>query len=339
MGGIAVAQRMLLLLAVVSSLAPQAQRVCSKSPPAGAKPFVMWMSQRTGSSWATSLIDSHPDINMRGESFNSCPDAACFKPMCDFLTSPINLNTKAVRGFKQKFLFCGDDVHQKMCSEPDGQHDALDRCLMPSLNPCVETPNRRCGDLAHITTATSYEIFNNVGAKTICMLRRNAFDTALSVVTHGILVRQCGASNLDRDSIVKCWAKITAQGVHVDATTFAASMRHEARFTRFQQQQVCEAQAKKSPVFFLHYEDLVDDMEKTMHDVQIFLGVTPRRLTSTMLKANKDASSWITNWDELVAAAGNAMTISMSSALTLTKLFHFVRKAFHACQDPVQPRG
>ena len=59
---------------------------------------------------------------------------------------------------------------------------------------------------------------------------------------------------------------------------------------------------------------MVDDFDRTMHDLQVFLGVAPMRLTSTMQKVNADASSWIVNYHELVAAAGEAVVVLQSAA-------------------------
>ena len=309
-----------LLIQSTGKLLPQIEAVCPRTAPAGTLPFVMWMSQRTGSSWATQLINSHPDIEMRGEDFNDCTDVACFKRMCDFLTS--THRRTVVRGFKQKFLYCGaplkaaqhdletHDVwhsawlQQKLCEAPDGEHDALERCLVP-LEGISD-------DVAKSTSAIAHEVYMNLGTKIICSLRRNAFDLALSVASHRLLIQSCGASNLANSDVAACWSRVTQAGVHVDSRPFVDEVRRQVRFTRFQRQ-ICEAQAKKTPVFFLWYEDMVDDFEKTMRDVQIFLGVSPRQLVSNLRPTNADASSWIINYAELAMAAAQAVTMLQRS--------------------------
>jgi len=92
----------------------------------------MWMSQRVGSSWVSRLLNSHPEIAMKGEKYNNCQDDDCLEEMCRLFTAPASPETR-VRGFKQKFLYCGGgpQLERKMCLPPDAGLNALERCLLP----------------------------------------------------------------------------------------------------------------------------------------------------------------------------------------------------------------
>ena len=71
----------------------------------------------------------------------------------------------------------------------------------------------------------------------------------------------------------------------------------------------CEAQARRTPVFFLWYEDLLRDPEPTFDALQRFLGVEPRRLKTRaqrIVSDGDDSSKWISNLKEVKAAAAAA---------------------------------
>ena len=71
---------------------------------------------------------------------------------------------------------------------------------------------------------------------------------------------------------------------------------------------VC-AQARRTPVFFLWYEDLLRDPEPTFDALQRFLGVEPRRLKTRaqrIVSDGEDSSKWISNLKEVKAAAAAA---------------------------------
>ena len=108
--------------------------------------------------------------------------------------------------------------------------------------------------------------------------------------------------------------QVRREGVRVNVTHFTESVvLDQSRFTRFQVE-VCEAQARHSPVYFLWYEDLLNDFSKATHDLQVFLGVTPMELSSSMQKTNEDVHRWILNFDELIAAAEGSITMLQSSS-------------------------
>jgi hypothetical protein len=107
------------------------QKPCAREAAPDAVPFVMWMSERTGSSWAQYLLNSHPNISMQGEIFNhwlrlrdadGSADHSADASMCGLLTSR---RAPKARGFKQKFLFCGDELERRSCLRPDGRRRAL----------------------------------------------------------------------------------------------------------------------------------------------------------------------------------------------------------------------
>eukprot|EP00965_Chrysotila_dentata_P147093 4856741-Pleurochrysis_carterae.AAC.1 len=159
-----------------------------------------------------------------------------------------------------------------MCKAPDGVN-ALDRCLAPNPTP-EEHMLSSGGDLEMLSTMTrlSYEVYEHVGAKIICSLRYNSFNIALSETTHGILVRECGGSNLKTAEAEECWAQVRRVGVRVDSDKLKSMMITAQLHMQFFRE-VCEAEARLGrPVFFLYYEDLVDSPETTLADLQRFLG-------------------------------------------------------------------
>ena len=66
------------------------------------------------------------------------------------------------------------------------------------------------------------------------------------------------------------------RGVALDVALVVRVMR-EAELAAQYNRAVCEAQARRTPVFFLWYEDLLRDPEPTFDALQRFLGVEPRR--------------------------------------------------------------
>ena len=274
---------------------------CNRTVPPGTVPFVMWMSERTGSSWVTQLLSSHPHVSMEDEIFNYGPYRDGRNQMCDHFTSP---KLPRARGFKQKFLFCNYEVHRRMCLPPDGRHDALERCMLPLAELGIRMGSKNS------TARASYRVYTQLHVKTICMLRRNIFEWSLSKASQIILTRRCGSPNLKTPTVAACWQRVTQAGVSIDPESFRTEMTFRAQFMRFQRQ-VCEAQAKRTPVFFLWYEDLLDDFEKTMYEVQIFLGVPPIKLAASIQKTNAGAASWIRNYSVLAHLAQDAVGLDV----------------------------
>ena len=286
---------------------------CRKTPPANATPFVMWITQRTGSTWALSLLNSHPEISMAGEVLNNCDSEACFEGMCDLLAGETGayvpylrthggFQVARTRGFKQKFLYCNHKWHE--CEDYRGSGlNALELCTKPNLMPNSRN-GRTINRFSQHEAATSAAMVDSVGARVICSLRRSAMDLALSVLSHAILVRSCGGiSNIQTDEDAACWDRIKREGrVQINAEDFAREVRAQESVIRWMRE-VCEARARKGPTFFLWYEDLESDFEKTVHDLQVFLQVTPRSLTTTTRKVNHAAKEWIQNYAQLERAA------------------------------------
>ena len=62
------------------------------------------------------------------------------------------------------------------------------------------------------------------------------------------------------------------------------------------------------------YEDLLNNFQKATRDLQTFLNVTPLELTATAQRVNADARTWVVNFDELVTAAEEHLTMLESSS-------------------------
>lgn len=237
--------------------------------------MILWQAQRVGSTWVEGLLNSHPEIEMQSEIYNYCPDAACLQRMCGLFTKPQHAADR-VRGFKQKFFYCGGGLQKnwKVCLPADAGLNALERCLLPN-DPEVSTRDNIKTIIRRHQHSLSHQMFTHVGAKIVCMLRRNAFDIALSMRTHNILSQRCSISNLVDAEAFACWEEVRALsphlglprhpvldagwafsrqvrrgGVWINATEFGKTVAAQTRFTRFQVE-VCEAQARLSPVYFL----------------------------------------------------------------------------------------
>jgi len=275
--------------------------------------MILWQAQRVGSTWVEGLLNSHPEIEMQSEIYNYCPDAACLQRMCGLFTKPQHAADR-VRGFKQKFFYCGGGLQKnwKVCLPADAGLNALERCLLPN-DPEVSTRDNINTVIRRHQHSLSHQIFTHVGAKIVCMLRRNAFDIALSMRTHNILSQRCSISNLVDAEALACWEEVRREGVWINATEFGKTVAAQTRFTRFQVE-VCEAQARLSPIYFLWYEDLLNNFQKATRDLQTFLNVTPLELTATAQRVNADAHTWVVNFDELVTAAEEHLTMLESSS-------------------------
>ncbi|KAL1525845.1 hypothetical protein AB1Y20_020679 [Prymnesium parvum] len=264
-------------------------------PDNGAEPFVMWMFQR--STWATKLLDSHPQIAMLDEVFNE-PDLDQYATMCRYLSAPPGTRMQeltrkplpSVRGFKQKFMDCQHHLDASAC-DPAVERSALSRCIDP----------RGDSSLAGRKGQLSYALYEQLHAKVICSLRYDSFDVTLSDLTHAVLNEECGVSNLADDASRACWRGVVSAGLTLDPSVFARVLMDNEIRGRFHRE-MCEAQARAGrAVFFLYYEDLVDAPASTAAALQHFLGVQPAPLSSPLSKANEGAEEWVQNYAELRA--------------------------------------
>ena len=172
-------------------------------------PFVMWMSERTGSSWVMDLLNDHPEITMGGESAGcSASDPAtqkeCLDRLCGYFSAPVgaastSCSSKAtmvhargrqcpaavprVRGFKQNLFSCiGSSPQASAASDLSRSR----RNASNALETCLQTQ----------WVAESHELYSSVGARIICSLRRNAFELAMSqYLLHHVVGQRCHASS------------------------------------------------------------------------------------------------------------------------------------------------
>ena len=330
--------------------------------------MILWQAQRVGSTWVEGLLNSHPEIEMQSEIYNYCPDAACLQRMCGLFTKPQHAADR-VRGFKQKFFYCGGGLQKnwKVCLPADAGLNALERCLLPN-DPEVSTRDNIKTIIRRHQHSLSHQIFTHVGAKIVCMLRRNAFDIALSMRTHNILSQRCSISNLVDAEALACWQEVRALSPHLGlprhpvldagcgllpsgATRGGLDQRNRIRQNsrspdpvhkvsggdlRGSSQALASllslvtlspsrprsrpfARLPQSPVRtpshrHRRYEDLLNNFQKATRDLQTFLNVTPLELTATAQRVNADARTWVVNFDELVTAAEEHLTMLESSS-------------------------
>ena len=294
-------------------------------PPADAVPFVMLMPGRAGSSFTVELLSSHPDIAMSGEVFNGggaindhgdmWPTDSETEEMCNFFTAPTGihntdlylgeLSPKAImanggrlpkaRGFKQKFFRCNSGALNSLpgCGLPADGRTALEMCVSDDF---AEGDTELFGKKLF---TKSYGVYNEVGAKIICNLRRNSFEHALSKATQVVLHSTCGTSNIHTPDEVACWEKVKKQGVHIDEDNFVGWWASRAK-TNYAAQHICEAQARITPVFFLWYEELNADPVGVTKAMYKSLGVdSDHEPRYEMQKVNKGAETWLANYDRL----------------------------------------
>ena len=171
-------------------------------------PFVMWMSERTGSSWVMDLLNDHPEITMGGEGAGCSENdperqKGCLERLCGYFSAPVGLNnncsTKAtlphsrgqrcpaevprVRGLKQKLFGCvGSSSQASSVSDPSRSR----RNATNALETCLQTQ----------WVAESHELYSSVGCRVICSLRRDAFELAMSqYLLHHVVGQRCHASS------------------------------------------------------------------------------------------------------------------------------------------------
>ena len=159
----------------------------------------------------------------------------------------------------------------------------------------------------NVTTDT-YRVLGDIDAKVICSLRRSSLDRALSKAVQVVFHASCGVSNAVLKSERDCLDALKRRGVALDVALVVRVMR-EAELAAQYNRAVCEAQARRTPVFFLWYEDLLRDPEPTFDALQRFLGVEPRRLKTRaqrIVSDGEDSSKWISNLKEVKAAAAAA---------------------------------
>ena len=120
----------------------------------------------------------------------------------------------------------------------------------------------------------------------------------MSLTTHDVLNRSCGSSNILNTKVDACWNATRAKNVTIDTATFLDTFSRW-RKVALNSQAVCEAQARVTPVFFLWYEDLLDDMVGVVKEMQRFLGVSEMTPHWRSQKVNVDPATWITNYAEL----------------------------------------
>ena len=267
----------------------------------------MWMPGRTGSTWVQEALNSHPEVSMLGEVFNNGTSGAGFvRSMCKFYGAPIGRRVRRVRGFKQKFFQCNADLHDKLCAfqrEPLAM-GALDSCLRVASTP---PPPSMAPDAGWNVTTRSYSVYNAVGTRVICSLRRSSLDRALSKAVQLVFFKKCGVSNAVTDAERTCLRQLQQERVSVSIPYVLQVMR-EAEMAATYNAAICEAQARFSPVFFLWYEDLLAHPQRLFDELQRFLGVEPRPLQSSAQRiVSSGASSWIANLAEVQAAAAAAM--------------------------------
>ena len=279
----------------------------------------MWMPGRSGSTWVQDALNSHPDVTMLGEVFNNWTGTDTFTHnLCRFYRSPMNRHTRRVRGFKQKFFQCNANLQEKLCAFGTGrlQENALESCLRPATQP---PPPGMLWDAGWNVTTDTYRVLEAVGARIVCSLRRSSLDRAISKAVQLVFHKTCGVSNAVTAAERACLRRVQRQGVRLDVPYVLRVMQAAELAARYNLA-VCEAQARRTPVFFLWYEDLLANPTHVFAELQRFLGLAPRLLTSTtqrIVAADPKVRSWILNLQEVHDAAGRAAEQQRVSAASV----------------------
>ena len=127
--------------------------------------------------------------------------------------------------------------------------------------------------------------------------------SALSKAVQVSFFKKCGVSNAVTAAERACLERMKAEGVRV-SVEYVLDVMRQAEMAAAYNAAICEAQARVSPVFYLWYEDLLAQPDRVFEELQRFIGVEPRPLRSTAQRiVSKGAASWISNLDEVRAAA------------------------------------
>eukprot|EP00639_Heterosigma_akashiwo_P012432 CAMPEP_0206364608 /NCGR_PEP_ID=MMETSP0294-20121207/2323_1 /ASSEMBLY_ACC=CAM_ASM_000327 /TAXON_ID=39354 /ORGANISM="Heterosigma akashiwo, Strain CCMP2393" /LENGTH=307 /DNA_ID=CAMNT_0053810245 /DNA_START=111 /DNA_END=1034 /DNA_ORIENTATION=- len=248
------------------------------------QPFVMVMSERTGSSWETALLNMHPNISMAGETFNpgTCSHLMCASEACDFLNNGRN------------HMYLPEPQSRDACfGNPDKEY-AL-----------VKGTRRQLLADYH----AYFSLFSSARPKLICSLRRNAVDVAISKYFQILLYTSCGGiSLLEKKEHEQCWKNVM--------TNFAADPEAIAKLVEGKHKQgrlesrLCEMLSEKFPTFFLWYEDLLDDpLEGYRQLLSFLLGKKPFSFfqdaplpAAHMTPVARPLDQMIVNTDEVIKA-------------------------------------
>jgi hypothetical protein len=212
---------------------------CGVKPPAPLPepplaPFIMWMSERTGSSWTTSLLSQHPNIVAFGEEYNS---------------ADVGTLQSALHGTTPRMA-------QAISSKPNATRFGFKIKFFPSCHLGTCQQSERSSVLAS----------HNVSV--ICLLRHNSFERAVSHYFLEEMVKRGCHPNVNAASGQKC-IPIT---LTVDPDRLYNSTVQRARMTE-RQRTACEMRAATTPTFFLWYESLMNDVSREWARLQSFLGV------------------------------------------------------------------
>ena len=185
--------------------------------------------------------------------------------------------------FKTKFLYCGAGAGTETGA----------KCFTNPQGPF----------------ATEFKFWKGIGANVVCLVRRNAFDWAVSTALQDHLHAACPSF---KATMTKRHSKCVRNQIGVDGATlepgaiFQKTATHEAWYRR--QLSICKEAAKSMNVHTVVYEDLVQSPDTSLAKLQRFLlpegsqilthknldkGHT--RKIATSLKAQ------IKNWDAVVA--------------------------------------
>jgi len=224
-------------------------------------------STRTGSTWLTSLLDSHPEIRFHGELFNleQAPLSALYDPRAYLNDRLAGGGSHRVVGFKLLYHQARLSYLNEFLSEMEqGRKAAVDwRTVFPA-RPVTEE---------HVPAlAATWEVIRIGGGRIIHLRRRNLLRQRLS---HEIMMAESRAHwssvptvhpvriRLATDRLIESFAEATAAAIEMDRF-FAGS--------------------SKLTVF---YEDLSADFAVQCHTILHFLGVRIAPLVSPKRKSKR----------------------------------------------------
>ncbi|CAK9867879.1 unnamed protein product [Sphagnum jensenii] len=227
--------------------------------------FVILSMQRSGSGWFETLLNNHPNISSHGEIFKVKPRHQNLTTITETLDAIYNLDWYS-------------SASKNECTSAVGFKWMLNQ-----------------GAMEYNREVAAY--FEKKGVSVILLLRRNLLKRIISILANAY------------DSVAKPLNGTHKSHVHShDEAKKLAEYKPIINITHlpenFQRMQEITNDAchffNSTHLFVVYYEDLVTNSQ-SLEEVQIFLGVEPRKLESLQVKIHtKPLSQQIQNWDEVL---------------------------------------
>ena len=246
-------------------------------------PFLIWFTGRTGSTYLCDLLNSHTTIYCRREDFSEIRVASS-----EYTQGP-KIEINGSQFFRRLHRPQGDIEHPDQSQTVDYLHHLFSQ----EFTACgfkLKFPNQFLAFPEVVDAAHRIENLRLIG-----LYRNNVLKQAISL-SNVERIRQLGVANSGN---AKCAVNLQPLELNIDE-----ALKHARFFAR------CKNELKKfasefQNVFYVAYEDLCKQPDKTLNELLEFLQVDgdAKKMYSNFKKITPDRiSDAISNYDQLVTA-------------------------------------